>query len=282
MCCSLEPAELSDTIVSCIETAHPETSKLIHVAGYQNKATSPGGPNAMLLPFPSAVPMGPANVVDTTSAKRLLKDYAETLVERTRGFSKGLLSLSADGLDDDIQVFEAGSYHIVMAANAAAIPSALRFVPSAKRPRVNQAIFDAYAKFYPSATWQFALCCWNGAVDAEPMMWWYQPNDPDYLFLPGLDAHDGLPPKLGTQVRVDHSLIVGSNISAVKNAERVYFRDRDMSPALKPYIASSVVGTEAKGAAHNGDWRFHKSNFLKATYPRANKALFERVPPPSA
>jgi len=281
MCCSLEPAVLSDTIVSCIETNHPETGKLIHVAGYQNKAQSLAGPNAMLLPFPSSVPMGPANVVDTTSAKRLLKDYAETLVRRTRSLSKGLDSPSYTARGG-IQVFAAGSYHIVLAENAADIPSAIRFVPSAQRPKVNQAIFDAYAKFYPGTAWQFALCCWNGSVDAEPMMWWYEPNDPFSFFLPGLDAHDGRPPRLGTQVKVDHSLVVGSNLGTPTNAATVYFRDRDMAPALKPFIAESVVGAKFTGSADNGDWKFPKSAFLKTTDPNANRALFQRVAPLAA
>ena len=54
----------------------------------------------------------------------------------------------------------------------------------------------------------FALCCFAGNIGrAQPLLWWYKPTDPDYLVAPGLDAHDGNAPKLGSFVDVDHWVI---------------------------------------------------------------------------
>jgi hypothetical protein len=282
MCCSTEPSEMSDTILSCLETKHPTTGSLIHVAGYQNKAESLAGPNAMLLPFPSRVLMGPENILDTREAKSLLKDYAEAIKEQTQSLGMKSLGGPMSFLDDDVQVFESGSYFVVLARNAAAIPGALRFVPSDQRPKVNQAIFDRYAEFYPEASWQLALCCWNGAVDAEPLLWWYEPADTSSLFFPALDAHDGRPPVLSNKVDVDHSLIVSSTIRGMKYGNPVYLTDK-IPDALKPYVATSVAGAEFKHHhLQNGDWRFPLTNFDQIVYTDGNRKLFNRVPPPSA
>ncbi len=278
MCCTLEPSHVSKTILSCIETRHPDHGRVIHVAGYQNKASSDQpGPNAMLLPFPSRVLMGPENVLDTRLAKSILKDYAEAIQPRRRGLMRGGPRLKSLSYDDDVQVFESGSYHIVLARNAAAIPAALNFVRWDKRPRVKQDIFDRYAEFYPAASWQLALCCWNGSVDAEPMMWHYEPNDLETLFFPALDAHDGRPPVLSSTVGVDHTLVVGSTLRELDYANSVEFTD-NLPSNLKPFVAKAVIGEQYDKRLQNGDWQFNVGNF--ATYRRGS--MFERVPPPSA
>ena len=280
MCITLAPSKMSKTIVSCTETIHPETGRLIHVAGYQNKATSLAGPNAMLLPFPSRVAMGPGNVLDTTQTKRLLNDYATAVqYDGSRGMTKGFRSRSMSF--DSIQVFEAGSFHVVLANNAADIPSAIRFVPANKRPKVNQALFDKYSELYPDADWQFALCCWDGSVDAEPMLWWYEPKDSSHLFFPALDAHDGLPPKLGARVQVDHTLVVGSTINGMCSPIPVMFRDT-IPETLKPYVARHVAGTIIGDTyLQNGDWRFPVKEFGDFDWLNSREP-FERVSPLSA
>lgn len=302
MCCTLEPAHLSETILLAHETTHPETGRVIHVAGYQNKAQSyttnllsqPRGSfqsiyprelrvpaNAMILPFPSRVQMGPENVLDTRKARHIMADYARAiepprLTRGTKGRSDGMMFAAAA-----VEVFESGSYHIALARDASAIPSALDRVPEEKRPRVNQDIFDAYAKFYPAHSWQLALCCWAGTVDAEPMLWWYEPNDPDYLFFPALDAHDGRPPKLGIQVPTDHSLVIGTS-KQYENVpfHQVYFQD-NVPEDLRPFLPTRVNGIEHHGSQHNGDWRFAVANF-RHLKDWGNRPFFERVSPPGA
>ena len=204
MCFTLEPSRMSGTILYAAETTLND--RLLHVMGYQNRAENKGwGPNAMLLPIPSALPMTSANAVDMTSCKHVLRDYEKALVastaRRSRGFDKGM-----DLSDRSVQVFDSGSYTVVLASDAKYINSALSQVPENKRPKPNPTIFEAYSKLYPG--WHIALCCYDGDIDAEPMVWQYEPIDPSNLFAPALDGHNGKPPVLSSPVDRDHSVIV--------------------------------------------------------------------------
>jgi len=271
MCCTLAPATLSKTILYTAELPDPKGG-VMHTLGYSNMAVSVG-PNAMLLPIPSKTPMGPENIIDTRSAPNCLKDMVEAITPKTRSDTR---SLGSDGLKG-IQVFDSGSYTVVLAEDASAIPSALGFVPMAKRPKINQAIFDAYARLYPYS--QFALCCWSGHVSAEPLLWWYTPTDTANLFLPGLDGHDGRPPNLNADVATDHSLIVGTGLRAMSQASPVYYTDRSMDRSVQPYLAARVAGVKTMRTMRNGDWYFPIRNFARLGYEGQNTNLFERVVP---
>ena len=288
MCCSLGEAELTNTIISCIETKHPKTGRAIHVLGYQNKARSFAGPNAMLLPFPAAAPMGPENILDTRACPQILSDYATAATPKFGLSFSGTTTRSAS---KSIQVFDSGNYTVVLANDANLIPSALDRVPANKRPPRNQPIFDRYAHMYRADKgWQFGLCCWDGAVDAEPLMWWFEPQFESKLFFPGLDAHDGRPPALDSIVAVDHTLVVGSYMREVGDMNEVWFTRRPPIE-LQPFVCSHVAGAEFKreegddivfdeGHLPNGDWWFDVDNFKKlSSEPQNNKALFQRSSP---
>lgn len=263
MCCTLEPAELSNTILYAAEAN--VNGKLVHVLGYQNRAQT-RGPNAMILPFPAIEAMGPGNVLDTSSCKHILDDYAEAIRPRSRGMSKGF------GYDHDsfneVQVFDSGRYSVVLAKDARAIPDALGLVPAGKRPALNPAIFQAYSEWYPG--WPIALCCFDGAVESEPMLWWYVPRDNNRLFLPALDAHDGKPPVLGQRVSVDHTILFGSTIRP--RGYKVHFQDT-VDPALEPYLAKLVIGATIKQTMPNGDF------WLPVEKIQQMKPSAQRVPP---
>jgi hypothetical protein len=269
---TLAPATLSKTILYAAELPDPKGG-VLHTLGYGNTAVSVG-PNAMLLPIPSKTPMGPENIIDTRSAKNFLKDMVEAITPKTRGFAR---SLGVDGLTKGIQVFDSGSYTVVLAEDASAIPSALGFVPMAKRPKINQDIFDAYARLYPNS--QFALCCWSGLVDAEPLLWWYKPTDTENLFLPGLDGHDGRAPNLNADVTTDHALIVGTELRAMSQASPVHYTDWRMGSNVTPYLATRVAGMKTQRSMRNGDWYFPIRNFSRLGYEGQNTNLFERVVP---
>lgn len=280
MCCSLEPSKMAGTILYAAEVMHPTLDRVVHVLGYANNAESVG-PNAMILPLPSMVPMGPENIVDTTNAASILKDMAMTIQTNVGIFT---FSSSFDGVEEEIprgvQIFESGSYTVVLAKSAADIPSVMRFVPAEKRPKVNRAIFNEYARLYPNS--QFALCCWKGKVygdEVEPLLWWYEPSDPSSLFLPGLDAHDGRPPVLDTKVDVDHVLIVGSNVREMFTGNKPYFMDDVES--IQPYLAKHIIGTEFKGELPNGDWRIKLEDLGDFDW-LDSRELFKRLPPLAA
>lgn len=245
MCCTTEPSRMSQTIVYGAEILQDGAIK--HVMAYQNNAENLGtGPNAMLLPIPSAHPLDATAALDLTAAPRLLKDYAEWFQPRSRGMK----SYGYRGDDaDELHVFNTGSYTVVLAQNAAAIPSALSRVPTNRRPAVKQAIFDAYAQFYPG--WSVALACYDGTIEAEPIGFVYEPRDLSTLFLPGLDGHDGQPPRLGTKVERDHTLIWAS--ASMKNGSRIA-RSNPVPAHLAPYFPDMAGGRKLSGNTPNGDF----------------------------
>lgn len=264
MCMTLEPSRMSSTILYAAETVFNDT--LVHVMGYQNQAENLSkGPNAMLLPIPSSAPMGPGNAIDMRACKNVLKDYA-VIVEanrpRTRGMSKGFGDVDSLG---DVQVFDSGSYTVVLAKDASGIDSALGQVPANKRPASRPDIFAAYGKLYPG--WHIALCCYDGAVEAEPMVWQYEPLDTSHLFAPGLDGHDGKIPNINaSQVQRDHTVIVSMvNAPVTKFAMRVtdplehryYGISGDTIPETHRYLfGKNFYGTKHTGSTLNGDFVF--------------------------
>src|SRR5580693_761461 len=89
MCCTFEPAKLSDTTLYCGEHTHPN-GKRVHVIGYQNTVENrAGGPNAMIIPFPAAELMGPSNIIDTSKTPSILQDMAAGLRSTYDGMSRG-------------------------------------------------------------------------------------------------------------------------------------------------------------------------------------------------
>ncbi len=275
MCCTLGPAKLTDTVLYAAEAMH--NGKLVHVLGYQNQAQNlTRAPNAMILPFPAAEPMGPENVVDTTACQHILTDYAETVRPVTRGgHTKGGYSAATA---KSVQVFDTGSYTVVLAEDARDIPEALSRVPANKRPKMNPEIFDAYNKWYPG--WAIALCCFEAGVRTapEPMLWHYTPKDTTRLFAPALDAHDGNPPKLGEQVPVSSAVVWGTMLGDIKYGVKPTFQD-SIPSIVRPFLADKVSGDHVSGSHQNGDFNMSLAE-LKNTGD--NRPRWTRVQPPGA
>jgi hypothetical protein len=288
MCCTFSKARLSNTILLAVETEMVVDGEktLAHLMGYQNVAEnlSPG-PNAMILPFPAANLMGPHSVLDTSSYPKLLDNYAAALQRRTRSATKGSRGIAMNGADS-VQVFDSGKYTIVLATNPEDIPGALNQVPEHKRPKLNEAIFSAYKKWYPN--WPIALCCFGveekakeeektssilqqaraslgrrvrvfdydsedgPKMKSEPLLWWYVPRNPNKLFVPGLDAHDGGVPKLYEDVLVDHSVVFGSTLSPSGHSVPGW---ESIPAQLRQYLPRLVVGDQMQNELiPNGDF----------------------------
>jgi hypothetical protein len=272
MCLTLQPAKLSNTTLYAGEANLD--GRYVHVIGYQNKAQNQhAGPNAMILPFPSRAPMGPENVFDTTGCKRVLTDLGRVIprADRLRGFSKGIALNSVDSLS--VQVFDTGSYTVLMSKNIAAIPSALNQVPANKRPQINQDIFDAYAKWYQG--WSIALCCFEAGAEVkpEPMVWWYEPINEEWLFAPGLDGHDGRVPRLDKGVDVYTDIVFGSTIEPAGTPVR--YTDA-FAGGLAQCLPSRACGAEVHGVKVNGDY------LIQREMVRNGNANYKRLAPPGA
>jgi hypothetical protein len=280
MCLTLEPARLSDTVLYAAETR--VNGKLAHVIGYQNRAENLApGPNAMILPIPACAPLGPEHMLDMTQAASVLTDYVHALWPPSRGAPQSFGG-SLD-LDEPAIVFDKGSYTVVLATDARSIPAALSRVPVPKRPAVNQAIFDAYAAWYPG--WHVALCCFERALEVvEPLLFWYEPLDPTRLFAPALDGHDGKVPRPGAPVEVDHRLVFGSVTQPEGRA--VLFTDfmvldphgpgarSELPEHLRPFLATRVTGDFfAHRKMRNGDFSIPVSEL-------ATQGAVTRVLPP--
>jgi hypothetical protein len=258
MCCTLLSAQLSNTILYAHQTTFE--GRDIHVLGYQNTAESLAGPNAMILPIPAAAPLTSENMLDTRASKGVLKEYAKLVQPpQPRGLSKGMLLGVAAA--DSYQVFDKGSYTVVIAQSCGVIPKALQQVPENKRPAVSTSFLLAYAQIYPGMP--IAVCCWDGRVEAEPIMWWYEPKNKERLFLPALDAHDGRPPDLDAKVHVDHTVVWGVE-RGINVPKSLY------TGPLEPFLARNVQGRILHGRVHNGDfWVDLSAGTLMRETPRA-------------
>lgn len=286
MCCSLEPAHFSSTTIYVGEATHPTRDVLVHVLGYQNTAENLSrGPNAMVLPFPAAEPMTPENVLSTkensADLKRAFEKYRAVVNPVERGMKSMPRSNAAAAAAPVVQVFDAGDYTVVMAKsdNVVEVHKALAQVPEARRPKLDRHYLVAYRKLYPD--WTIALCCFDGRIKADPMLWWYSPRDPSRFFVPTLDAHDGKPPRADDLVHLDHTLVFGSTIKP--RGEFIFGRLHD---DLRPWLADQVVGqtyTPEDGWAANGDfvlpWSWEST---RGRYFGSRDWRPLRVPPPGA
>lgn len=254
MCITLSAAELSSTKLYAGEAMIGKT--YVHVIAYQNKAIT-NGPNAMVLPIPAAVTPGPENVIDTRGFPCFLDDIHEST------------KIPSFGIEDDggVEVFDVGSYSVVLANAPGAIASAVASIPGNKRPTLNSAVIAAFGELYPG--WPLAVCCWDGAIEAEPLLWWYEPRLPEWLFAPALDAHGGAPPDVTATVWVDHHIAFGAAASMMKQWDRIaigastpMFRPWDNSVRYQgtiPQVAQDLLpecvrGTRVVGSMVNGDF----------------------------
>jgi uncharacterized protein (DUF427 family) len=240
MCCTFAPARLSDTILYSGDALWE--GRYVHVLAYQNMAST-AGPNAMILPLP-ALRLGPENAVDA----RPFGTFLEDIREATR-WERDLANLEAKGRSaEEAEVFDVGSYTVVLSASASAVLGALGEVPANRRPAINARMIEAFSLHYPG--WPVALCCWNGDLQPEPLLWWYEPRDPEQLFAPALDAHDGGPPDLGVEVLVDHHVAFGSAIRPY--GRPVHYR-QDAGP-FRSLLPPRVRGTHLARRMRNGDF----------------------------
>ncbi len=265
MCVSVSPGvavRFSDTVLYAAEVLD-RTGQAVHVLGYQNKVQGQVGllsltrgwfarsGNAMILPFP-AVPrtMTEANVLDTADCRDILQDIANAMAPPRVEVAPE--SFSAAALASPVQVFEAaGIYTVVLAQDPRDIPAAMQQVPRSKRPVLNPALFDAYARWYPA--WTVALCCFNNrrARLANPLLWWYEPMSPDRLFLPAIDGHTGDVPDLNASVAVDHVIAVGSY--RMTGGQRVRYRNK-LPKQVSNYLLPSLIGERFSESLPNGDF----------------------------
>jgi hypothetical protein len=264
VCVAVAPAQFSATTVYAGEVAR--NGEVVHVVGYGNTVASRtaeprsgvlrrllgsparDGGNAMVLHFP-AVPgtMSQSNALDTARCPHLLRDMVIAVEAVPAG---GPAPAAVQGLKA-VEVFDTGIYTVVLAGDPRDIPAALEQVPAGKRPPLNAALFDWYRQAFPG--WPVALCCFNtrDAVKSAPVMWWFQPAYPDWLFAPAVDCHTGAIPDLGADVMTDHWVMLGS--SSLHEGMPVRYSD-SIPPDVASYLPERVIGGSFMRRMPNGDF----------------------------
>lgn len=258
MCICIGKSEMSDTRIYVGEATRNGTP--VHVLAYQNSAIS-GEPNAMILPFPTSVKMDQDNILDTTKYPTFLKDISEATKRNMK--TLGSRSYASFSLGPAAEVFDVGSYTVVLADDVGQIPEALQRVPEHKRPMISPKFLYGFGKLYPNQP--IAVCCWSGNIEAEPLLWWYKPTDFSTLFIPTMDAHDGNAPVVGVDVNTDHLISVGLNSKSFTRPAKVDYKSVLSKEAqeLLPQTAK-VFGLKLDDRLPNGDC-FVKTATDKAT-----------------
>lgn len=251
MCCTLEPATLSNTRIYAGDVTHP-SGRAVHVIGYQNVVTAARGPNAMLLPFPASH-VGPENLVNGAGFGSEVMAAYEQAIQR-RNATIGESRSAAAAYDDDCVVFDSGSYTIALAQKASLLKDALELVPLKRRPAIGVPFLIALSQLYPN--WPIAVCCFEGGdVAPEPLFWWFESRYPDTLFAPAIDAHDGNPPDMGALVARDHVVAFGSDAAKAHRDERLEADIAHIVPAEHRWMFSAcVTGQKIQAETRNGDF----------------------------
>lgn len=233
---------------------------------YQNTAEnlSPG-PNAMVIPFPTQTVMTKDNVIDTRAFPSFLKDITEASKISTRSARRMLSKTDSLAL-----VFDVGSYTVVLAESANQIPEAINRVPKNKRPSFTPEFLEGMDKLYPNQP--IAVCCFDGKIESEPLLWWYVPTDKTTFFVPTMDAHDGKAPVINDKVHADHVISVGSNDdNRVWRFNKIHYSE-NIPDDVRSLLPNYAYGKKLYGMYDNQD-TFVKLGPLpwdnKTKYPKA-------------
>ena len=199
MCITINKAELSGTKIMSLPL---ESGR--HFIAYSNRVLNRSGkPNAMILPIPG-----------TTKPEWFhnTEQYSKFLVEITKKahmkewVPSRSLGRVAKGMKS-FEQFDLGMYTIGLASSFEGVEEFISSLSEEKRPVVSDELRGFFREH--NAGWSFAVCCFSSdkTIDAQPIAFEYEPFNPDLLYFPTLDGHDGGAPRLADAVMMDHTLI---------------------------------------------------------------------------
>jgi hypothetical protein len=192
MCITTGPAELGQTMAFTYATLLADDPRTEHITGYQTSASNLlNTPNMMILHFPGddiELVGGPQNTWS------LMQDLTGMLpsLEAT---------LSMRGISGGTRVQSYGDYYVVLAEEARDILSATDLLPEDFRPEATPEFMEVLDFFESTFSgYCFVLACWRDrVVPRHPIVVKYVPHNDDVLFVPGIEAHDGLYPNLDSE-----------------------------------------------------------------------------------
>lgn len=264
MCITSGPAKLSTTKI-----LSGKIDDTYHLLAYSNTVENISGkPNSMILAIPGKVTE--EDFYDTTAYAKFLEVIEEAQRKRFKGMS---LSRGFDTLSMDAEVvnFQVGMYNIFVSDSASNIGKAISALSPEKRPEINPEILSFLENHY--AGWSFVIACFDGdkKMEAQPIMLKFKPIDPNTLYFPALDAHDGGAPNLDEKVWVDHFLITMG-----EKGNDVNFSELSIPEV---FAGKKFFGMSYSGKHQNGDWyaaiddelNFHGFNLNRSSIPLIKK-----------
>lgn len=270
MCISVGgQASFSGTGIHAARVKHPKLKRMVHTLGYTVDAkvqdlsylggvhANASTARALFIAVPAQKgTIGPDNLIDTTGIEKFIRNQGAQLfpAPRSRGLGGMSFGIGAASFEKKVTVSECGKFTVVTAESAHDIHRALKLVPDARRPTVSAPFCALMQQLYGNADWQFVLACFNKEIgDTATFMLWYDPQNDQELYLPGLDEHTGKKlPVPGEVVDLDHILtvyapgMVGGKEIRYDNADKV---------VANGFIPTTVRGFDARGLhADNGDF----------------------------
>jgi len=198
MCMTVNKAALSATKILSIKLDNGN-----HFIAYSNKAKNTSGePNAMILAIPGTTK--PEWFHNTEKYRGFLDEITEKA--RWQEDWNGIRSRGMKGKSLHKE-FQLGMYTIGLADSFDGAEAFINSLPKEKKPQVSEGLRNFLREKYDG--WSFAVCCFdsNETIDAQPIAFEYTPFNPDLIYFPTLDAHDGDAPNLLKKVDADHTFI---------------------------------------------------------------------------
>jgi hypothetical protein len=260
------PSTAWDTIVYAGEALHPTTHRYIHVLGFQNRVINDfHRANAVILPVPATGPLGPENLIEVAS----LEDQAGPLRQMDPN-----RSLSVPRVVRGFQLVQKGHYALAWVNRVEDAVHALGTLPEELRPPIDRAALAAHARWYPG--WPLVLCCWRGRMQSAPVVLWYEPQNPQRLFLPALEAPAGGVPRPLESAPRDLTLVIGSAIHPFGVAAR---SKAWLAAELRVFLPPTIWGSVLKGEAPNVDYEVEVAPLRRLENVAGKHDLHPRLDP---
>lgn len=262
MCITVSPAEMHNTKVYAGISSLD--NKDVHVLCYSNKVKSKS-PNAMILPIPTQS-LTKQNIIDTTNFSNFLDIISKNSFHKTKGFSKGFSDELLLSSRRSIEVFESGSYSCIIADNANDISKVFHLLPEKKRPTIKDELISFFADNYPDNKWKFLCCCWEGQIEPEPIMIYYTPSNPEVVYLPMLDSHDGSAPK-DQIVKTDHTVMFGLS----NTEDNITYYNNLIPDKVKSLLPTTSIGKHIPRVKNNGDLYVESKVLKNVRFDKSSK-----------
>lgn len=240
MCVTAEFSTLDKTYIGAWDINHPRYGYR-HVLAYQNRVKNTfSGPNCMLLHIPSAQPIQPEWLVDTTEHSTFLTDMYYFLAPRLLG--RGLMSHDESSGN---YVVEQGVYHIAILnnLNQEALDTTLEKIPKEKLPSIDFKLIEFFKQTFPN--FPLLLCCFNNKVakQASPILVHFPPKFPNTLMLNTLDSHGGIP-DLKHFLPFHQKLILGSSKEVISPPPPYHLLHTFSNHPLKEFFPNYAIGID--------------------------------------